>query len=192
MLNFTQLTAIIAELQAAEKVTKEKLSQLSRELLSYAIASEDVRPINMLLGANEQGYVLTPVNWRITCQYMAHFLPFKSNFNDVRDCIVNGGKREPLVFLKKDKAKFEDKAKVIEQWLATEINDVWVWQKDNVKIEAKPVDYAARLTSAINSAIDEEKGSLTVAEVFQAILDSDINTDDLLLAAMQDNQREAA
>ena len=182
-INYADLCNQIEQLQASEKVSRQLLGELSRSLLLYVLENEDIRPVNALLGKNDNGFVLSPVNWRIACQYFKHFVGFKSNYNEVKDCIINGGNREPLVFTGKDKKRYAKVVDSMTDWLLVDTNDIWVWS-NNVKVEVKPVDYRARLISAINSAINEEKGGLSPAEVMQAMLESDIDTDTLLLAAM--------
>lgn len=179
-MNFTTLMQAIAELAQAEKVTKAKLSELSRQLLAYVLETADVRPINALLGKQEDGsFTLTSVNWRVACQYFHHFLPFTSNYKDVRDCVINGGKREELIFEKKDKKRFDVKSELIADWLSDESNDIWAWSND-VKVEVKPTDYAARITKAVEAGMNEDKGGLSMNEVMAAVLAAGVSINDML------------
>ena len=191
-MNFTTLMQAIAELAQAEKVTKAKLSELSRELLAYMLESADVRPINALLGKQEDGsFTLTAVNWRVACQYFHHFLPFTSNYNDIRDCVINGGMRTELVFGKKDKKRFDTKVELISDWLDDADNDIWSWS-DSVKVEAKPTDYAGRITKAVEAGMNEDKGGLSAAEVMAAIVRAGVSLDDMMNAIGQVEEADNA
>lgn len=191
-MNFTTLMQAIAELAQAEKITKAKLSELSRVLLAYMLETSDVRPINALLGKQEDGsFTLTAVNWRVACQYFQHFLPFTSNYNEIRDCVINGGMRTELIFGKKDKKRFDTKVGLISDWLDNADNDIWVWS-DNVKVEAKPTDYAARITKAVEAGMNEDKGGLTAAEVMAAIVNAGVSLDDMMNAIDQVEQADKA
>lgn len=184
-MNYQTIDAKITELFNAEKVTKAVLAELSRELLLYLIDGDDVRPINRLLNVDN---ALTPVNWRIACQYFKHFLPFKSNYSEVKECIEKGGKRESLVFTKLDKKKYDEKVKLIAEFLEDESNNIWSWSSENVEVKAKTPDYFKAVTNAVNNAV--KKGDLSVNDILKAIQESEINLDDMLLAAMQANEEE--
>lgn len=183
-ITFENLMSTIERVAAAEKITKEGLRVLSRDVLAYMLDEEDVRPVNALLGKDEAGkFILTPMNWRIAVQYFHEFLPFTSNFEDIKDNAIKGkGKREPLVFAKKSKKRWDKQAQVIADWLADEDNDIWTWS-NNVKVEVQPTDYAKKIQQAITAAMDEDKGAFSMQEVITAMLDvEDVNVHDMLAA----------
>lgn len=174
--SFDILMASIGELAQAERITKRVFGELSRDLLEYAMESEDVRPINALLGVGEDGkFILTAANWRIGCLYFHNFLPFTSNFKDVAELGINKGRRtaeHPLHFAKKSKKKWADRDAAIAAWLADEANNIWTWQADNVNM-TKPKDYAGDIQKAITKALvgDDDNDPLSVAQVLDAVLD---------------------
>ena len=141
--SYDNLMQAVSEVAQAERITKQVLGNLSRDVLEYMLESEDVRPVNALLGVGTDGkFIRTPVNWRIACQYFAHFLPFSSNYDEVKDNVEKGeGTREPLVFGKKQKRKWDKKSQEIADFLEDEDNTIWTWSK-NVEIKAQPTDYA--------------------------------------------------
>lgn len=195
-ISYESLMSAIGSVAAAEKVTKAKLRELSRDLLVYMteVSEGDIRPINALMGMDESGdsFILTPVNWRIAAQYFQHFLPFSSNFEELKGFIVKGeGQRAPLVFGKKQKRKWQDKVNEINAFLSDETNDIWTWS-NNVTVEAKPVDYAKKISSAVKQGI--AKGDMTSADILVAVLDAEGMDMGQLLAAMDDltKQEEAA
>lgn len=186
MATFEQLMEAISAVKAAEKVTKESLSSLSRDLLSYMLESNDVRPVNRLLGKDGEQWILTPINWRIAVQYFHHFLPWTSNYADeVKDYAVKGkGSRVALRFKSKTKNQksFDKKMGEIHAWLEIEANDIWVWS-NNATIEAKPVDYAKNITNAVHKALD--KGGMSTLEVMKAVLAAEEISPDALMKAIE-------
>jgi len=186
-ITYEALMSTIAQVAAAEKITKEGLRTLSRDMLSYVLETEDVRPVNALLGQGEDGkFILTPINWRIAVQYFAHFIAFTSNYEEeVKPYAVKGkGKRTPLVFNKKSKKKWDKCANEIAAWLEDEGNDIWVWS-NNAEMDAQPVDYAKKITQAIQTAVSEEKGDMSMNDVMAAVMAADGVDIHGLLAAME-------
>lgn len=168
----------IGQLKKSETITKQLLSELSREILVFVIENRDVRPVNHLLG-DKDGYALSPVNWRFACKYFLHFLPFSSNFDEVKDCINNGGNRSPLRFKKISPRSFEAKCEQIAIWLADDKNDIWVWS-NSINLEEKPVDWFKRLTGAVEKASD--KGGLSAVDIMAAVMAAGIDAEILIKA----------
>ncbi|MDB4302060.1 hypothetical protein N9924_00690 [bacterium] len=173
----------ITELARAERVTKKLLGSLSRDLLGLYVETGDVTLMNRLLGIDEDAkFILTPMNWRLAVQYFRSFIPHASNWEDLKDAVIKGGKREPFVFGKKSGNRAKKIGDALTDWLAVDTNDIWVFS-DTVKVEAKDVDFAKRITQAVTAALDEEKGAMQPLEVFAAIFDADgINVNDLIAA----------
>lgn len=194
-MTFDQINNAIDAIAKAEKITKNKLGEVSRTILQYLVETEDARPVNRLLGKDDKGsFLLTPVNWRIAVQYFAHFLPFTSNYEkEVKQAAIKGGDRVPLVFSKKNKRKWDDQVAQIEAWLSNEDNDLWVWS-NNAEIEAKPVDYRKQITNAVKKALDEGKGGMSLVDVFEAMMEADVDMADMFitLEGMTEQQQEAA
>ena len=126
----------IVKLGKAEKVTKALLGELSRDLLAYVAVQEswDVAAINRLLA------VLTPINKKTAVLFFSHFLPFSFNKDEGNFGAMAKNKE------KKAKDKEESLAKV-GVFLADEDNNIWTYAEENIKVEQKPVDYAAKITS---------------------------------------------
>jgi len=183
---FEQIEASITVLANAEVITNKILGELSRSVLLYMLDNnDDVRPVNRLLGTDNNGkFLLTPMNWRLACQYFYKFVPFKSNWSEAQAFIISAkGRREALVFSKKDKKVFDTKALAIYTWLDLETNDIWTFS-DTVEVKAKDIDYSKRITSAVESAL--EKGGLSLTDVMLAMLSSDMFTADMVIDAMGD------
>lgn len=189
------LMSAIAEVAAAERITKAGLASLSRDILDYMLDTQDIRPVNALLGKHEgsESFVLTPVNWRIACQYFHAFLPFHSNWKDVKDNIQKGdGKREPLVFAKKNKALWDKRAQEIAEFLENEGSNIWTWSS-NIEMKSKPVDYGQRLVKALQACMDEEKGAMSKEQVLSIILnDGEFDADSIMAVLTAPEAQEAA
>lgn len=182
MTTFNKLIASITELQQAETVTKKLLGTLSRQLLAYTVRTEDVRPINALLGNGDNDKpVLTPMNFKVACKYFHAFLPFTSNWSEASEYVNNSqGKRIALKFSKKNKKQFDDKSIVILEWLEDRKNNIWTWADDNIQLEKRPTDWRKLLTNACTNA--KEKGDLNVLDIMQCVCESGIELTDILLA----------
>jgi hypothetical protein len=193
-ITFETLMETIGRVAAAERITKEGLRTLSRDILAYVAETEDVRPVNALLGMDGDGkFILTPINFRIAVQYFHHFIAFTSNWEEVKGyCIKGKGARQPFVLNKKAKKRWDKSVADITAWLDDETNDIWVWST-NVEMEAKPVDYAKQVQNAVKKALDEEKGNLSVADVLAAIVElDDVSIYDLMGAMEGMSVPEAA
>lgn len=196
--SYEQIIESIAILADAERITKKYYGELSRDLLEYVLETEDVRPINAMLGVDaETGkFVLTAANWRIGCMYFHAFVPFTSNYKDIADKGINEGRRDsssPLVFAKKSKKKWAKCKDAITQWLADESNNIWTWQADNVTME-KPKNFAGDIQKAIVKALtgDDNNEPLTVEQVLDAVLDVEGIDAGALFAMMKPDTQEAA
>ena len=173
-ITFETLSARIAKIAAAESITRAELGALSREVLAFVVATEDVRIINTLLGKGEDGkFTLTAQNRKAASFYFREFCPFSDNG-------ANVDKGEVLVFIKK-KAKVWDKlAAKIETWLAVETNNIWTWAQDNLSVEVKPANYAGKLEKLVANALKDEVDGITGADVINAVLAGGVTVEDLL------------
>jgi hypothetical protein len=183
MTTFDTLMTSITELKAAEKVTKSVLGSLSRDLLSYLLETDDVRPVNRLLGQDGAEWILTPINHRIAVQYFSHFLPWKSNYDEVKDYAVNGkGERMALRFTKKSPKKYDEGVLIIAKWLADENNNLWIWSQD-IKMDAKPKDFLKEVQKAVAKAMD--KGEFSMIEIMLAIAELEEVTPEVMMHAIE-------
>ena len=139
-------------LAKSEKITKALLGELSRTILAYVYLTGDVTPVNRLLE------VLTPMNKRTAVLYFKEFLAFR--FND-----------DTMSFKKKDKKVFDKKNAIVVEFLLDDDNNIWTWAEDNVKIEAKEVDWAKRLTSDFKKALEDGFAVDDIMDILQAVCD---------------------
>ena len=157
----------ITNLSKHEAITKQVLGELSRSILSLhlneGVSQHDVKVVNKLLT------VLSPANKRIARLFFTAFLPY--TFDD-----------EAFTFgklIKKDNAR-ETKYLAMASFLHEADNDIWSWQAEHITMEAKPVNYAVKVSKAIEAALKEDKGGLSPAEVLQAVFAGGVSVDDVV------------
>lgn len=169
--NKEQIEADIEVVAKSERITKAALSVLSRTLIAYVYETKDIAMATRLLN------VLTPVNKRVAALYFPHFLGW--SFNE-KDC--NFGKQlKDKVFGKKYDAACE--------WLADEDNNIWVYAENEVVLQAKPKNYAAKITQLVTKALKDEEQGIDMKELLFAIMASEeVTLGDLMapLAEIQD------
>lgn len=170
-ITFETLSSRIAKIAAAESITRAELGALSREVLAFVVATEDVRIINTLLGKGEDGkFTLTSNNRRVAGLYFKEFTPFTVAETD-----------SGIVQFAKKKAKVWDKGVAkIEAFLAVEDNNLWTWAETNVEIEGKPAEYAGKLTKLVQKSLADEVEGITGADVINAVLAGGVTVEDLL------------
>lgn len=159
----------IADLGAAEKITKRVLSELSREVLEVVclddgtdkgMGTEDSRTINELIG------VLTPVNRKAAILFFKHFAPFITATNE---------QGEWQSFGKKDKKNWADKLDAIREFLADPHQNIWTWADRNIEMEQKPYN-VAKVTKEIEKALKKANK----ADVIRAIMAGGLEIADIL------------
>ena len=184
------LSTKIDNLAKAERITKVLLGELSRELLVDYIEKDcNILLINKLLGCDEGGkFVLTPFNWRLACKYFRDFIPHKSNWDTVKEAVLKGGPRTPLMFEGKSGNRAKKIGAKLDAWLSEETNTIWNYQ---VEIKPTEVDYAKKITNDIAKALDPEKGGLSMIEVLTAVFQGGVTTDDMV-AVINKVQQQAA
>lgn len=163
-LDIKQLNLLIDQLSKAEKITKTNLSVLSRELLAHSIEHKDASLVNKVLG----GDVLSPANLRIARLYFAEFMPFAQELVNR----IEGGKavKQLAGFKNFSVRRSATMMEKVEEWLADGKNDIWAWQQDNVQMEKKPADYAAKLTKLVQKALSDDDEGLSALAILDAVI----------------------
>ena len=161
-------------LQKAEKITKDLLRDMSRDVLNAVHVTQDSGVINKLIA------VLTPVNRKVAILFYKEFSGF--NWDD-----------EEVSFGKKNKKKYEDiKAKALLALTNPHFN-IWTWAERNVDIEKKPLKLAD-ITKFVEKTLKRanEEG-IAQADVIKAIIDGGLELDALMAlmdAAVQEEQEQ--
>jgi hypothetical protein len=115
----TSFNKSLRKLGAAERVTKELLRSLSREVLEAHHATENVGYINTLIST------LTPMNRKTAILFFKEFSGFK--WSD-----------DTLTFASKDKKRYEGKCAMSDKFLEDPNNNIWSWAERHIDVEKKP------------------------------------------------------
>ena len=165
---------LIAEIQAAEKITKVKLGVLSRDLLMYVPESDDIAAVNRLFE------VLTPVNKRVAIEFFTHFLPWDAERDTDKNFIRFGGKT-------KGEKKRSRSAKNIKEFLADEKNNIWTWAETEIQVEKKKKDFAGMITRQVTKALEGDEASdtpaISASDVLSAVFAGGVSLEAFLEAA---------
>lgn len=191
-LDTAKLMDKMTELASAERITKQMLGELSRDLLAHHVKFRDPALINRLLGTydlnGKEVYFLTPMNWKLAAEYFRAYIPRASNWDDVVEYIQEGkGNRQPLMFDKFSKAR-EKKINAaiekgaylsIEDWLKDETNNIWKWAHETKVNTGKNKDFLALAMKALDKAreegvsdvdlVKEIMGRIQLTDVMEAI-----------------------
>lgn len=168
-----ELVVKIDELASAERVTKQLLGELSRDLLSYIPDTNDVGMANRLIA------VLTPMNKATALLFFKHFLPW--SMDDTGS-----------VFTKKETSpkRLDKKLDAIRKFLSEEGNNIWVWAESNVEVEKKQFNLSDNVKRAVELALkgkEESKSTeaadpISPAEIIAAVIAAGVTPDDVLNA----------
>lgn len=148
----TVIATRIDAIKVSEAVTKLELGLVSRELLMYVPDSKDIGAVNRLLD------VLTPKNREMAVIFFRNFLPW--NYDDVANMFVG---------MLTGEAKRKRKLDACVVFLKKEENNIWTWAKANIAPMERAKNYAGRIQSVINAALNDDKAPLSEAGVLVAI-----------------------
>lgn len=152
---------VIDTLRESERITKETLKDLSRELLYATQQTEDIGYINRTIA------ILTPMNRKACILFFKEFSGFL--FDD-----------DEASFSKKDKKRYEKtKAKALEA-LADPHFNLWTWAEKNVEMEVKPLDLSkiqAYMKGVLKKAANE---GIPQGEVLKAVFAGGFEPDALM------------
>ncbi len=155
-------TAIDA-LTQSERVTRETLRDLSRSVIEAVHITGDIAFVNKLI------MVLSPMNKRTAVLFFKTFTGFR--YDDAA-----------VVFLKKDKKRYDDARQSSLDFLADPHNNIWTWSDKHVQLEAKPFTLD-KVTQYITSALKKaDTGGVSHADVLRAVFKAGLSIDDVTAA----------
>lgn len=169
--------ATLTTLASAEKITKETLRDLSRNLLYITQESQDIGYINRTLE------VLTPMNRKTAVLFFTEFSGFLYGEDSNK-------------FFKKDKKRYDDIVAKATEFLEDPHNNIWTWAERNVEVKAKPFDLSKVTAFAQQALKKAEKEGMTQVQVLEAFFAGGVTMDavmqlmDKLAGQAQDQQAE--
>lgn len=159
----TVIVADIVSLHKSEVNVKAKLAVLSRNMLMYVPDSNDIGMVNRLISG------LTPMNKRTAQLFFQAFLPWKLE-------------KEAGIFTSKLKGKgsIDAKLKALELFLKNEENTIWTWAEENVQVEAKPKNYAAKIAKLVERGLNDEQEGISHHDIIKAVITGGVNVSTLI------------
>jgi len=176
----TRFNADLDAVKASEKITREKLRDMSRYMLEalhdYA---PDIRPVNDLLN------VLTPVNRKVAIEFFREFTGFTYDKKESR-------------FTQKDKRKYEDDRNASAEFLEDPLNNIWTWANQNIEVDrvVKPFD-PKEVEKAVEKQLKKARQQGVAGaevDILLAVLEGGITPDVIAMALerMQERKEEFA
>lgn len=142
--------ANVAKLAASEKITKDLLRSMSREVLEAHHATGDVAYINGIIA------VLSPMNKKVCVLY---FKEFSGHLYS----------EEAKAFGKKDKKRYDDAKKKSFDQLEDPLFNVFYWAERNVEVERKPFTLG-KLQQQMGSLVKKaEENKISHADIIRAL-----------------------
>lgn len=152
------LDATLETLKGAEKITKDVLRILSREMLDAVHVGGDIQPVNRLLD------VLTPMN-RKAC--VLFFQEFSGHLYSEKE----------QKFGKRDKGAYAKKEQAASEFLDDPHNNIWTWADRHIEMEAKEFTML-KVTKMTESLLKKaDKAGFKQADVFKAMLAGGLEMD---------------
>ena len=171
MFNRTQFTEafpkLLARLTRVEKMSKEVLMPLSRDLLLMLHSDDkeqgDIGYINRTIA------VLSPANKKVFVLFMKEYTGFICN-------------DDGTMFVKKSKKHYAVVQATALIWLADPLNNFYSWV-NRQKIEATKIEFNAEyVTSATKKLLAKAKDNgMTHAQVLEAMFEGGLTIDDLIV-----------
>lgn len=161
----------IVTLHESERVTKETLRQLSRDVLFQLMEDGDIRYTNKITE------VLTPVNKRAWMEFMKEFSGFQFD-------------EDNSAFTKKDKSLVKRENEEFQRWqikqaaaqeaLVDPAWSIWVWADQNLKIEASEFTLE-KITKGMQSFMKKaDKNGFKQSDVIKAVIAAGLDMDTLM------------
>ena len=155
----------IAKLAASERITKELLRSMSRDVLTAHHETGDVAYINGLIA------VLTPMNKKMSVLFFKEFSGHTCN--------------EEGTFGKKDKKRYDDAKKKSFDRLEDPHFNVFTWADMHVDVEKKPYTIG-KMQQQMGSLIKKAEGEkIPHAEIIRAVLANGIEVGEFMKVVEQ-------
>lgn len=142
--------ARVTALAGAEKLTKESLRDLSRDLLHATFETEDIGYVNRTID------VLTPINRKVAVMFFSEFCGFFYEATEL------------LRFTKKDKKRYTDVKEKALKALDDPHFNMWTWAERNIELAPKPFDLKKVTQFAENALKKAKKENIDQVKILEA------------------------
>ena len=138
-------------LSASEKVTKETLKVYAN------LAVDACHQFGQPAYLNKLRSVLTPVNMRAFTEFAIHFSGYHFD-------------KDAMLFDKKSKKRYAAALEMWNKFREDPLNNLWVWQKHNLKMERMPINVEGLKTSFGKTWKQAHKANIPNVEILKALL----------------------
>lgn len=138
-------------LSASEKVTKETLKVYAN------LAIDACHQFGQPAYLNKLRSVLTPVNMRAFTEFAIHFSGYHFD-------------KDAMLFDKKSKKRYAAALEMWNKFREDPLNNLWVWQKHNLKMERMPINVEGLKTSFGKTWKQAHKANIPNVEILKALL----------------------
>lgn len=152
-----QFQKALSTLTESEKITRNTLSWLSRDILTATHETGDVAYMNQLLG------VITPVNRKVCVLFFKTFTGYSYD-------------EEKALFTKKSKKRYDKAHAMFVQFMEDPLNNVWTWAARHVEVEQKPFG-EDNLVKYLTSARNKLQGKMSDADILRAVFKAGVSAD---------------
>lgn len=138
-------------LGASEKVTKETLKVYAN------LAIDACHQFGQPAYLNKLRSVLTPVNMRAFTEFAIHFSGYHFD-------------KDAMLFDKKSKKRYAQSLEMWNKFREDPLNNLWVWQKHNLKMERVPLNVEGLKSSFGKTWKQAHKANIPNVEILKALL----------------------
>ncbi len=170
-----QLDATLETLKGAERITKETLRILSREMLDAIHVGGDIQPVNRLLE------VLTPMNRKTCVLFFQEFSGHLYSENEEK-------------FTKRDKGNYAKKEQASAEFLDDPMNNIWSWVIRKGLEVGEPKEFTLlKITKQTESLLKKaDKAGFKQADVFKAMIAGGLEMDTITAILVEMGEAEIA
>jgi len=154
-INLKSINAVIVTISKGEMTFKQKMGELSRDMLVYVRRDGDIDAVNRLLA------VLTPKNKEAVKKFFNHHLAYTWEMKAAR---FGAKSKNKDVIVKKDKAA--------DEFLGDGEKTIWTWlaEQDNREPVAKPKEFDKKIEALVRKALEDKEEHIPVSAVIRACI----------------------
>lgn len=152
-----QFIKALAAVMESEKITKNTLTWLSRDILEAVHETGDVAYMNQLLA------VLTPMNRKVCVLFFKTFTGYSYD-------------EGTALFTKKSKKRYDKAHAMFVAFMEDPLNNIWTWASRNIEVEQKPFG-EDNLVKYLTSARNKLQGKMSDADILRAVFKAGVSAE---------------